>query len=120
MRVHPQSRNGRYLVDGNLSEAALRGKGLFEGMSCASCHPALLYTNLKLYEVGTTRGQDKGKPVDVPSLIETWHTAPYLHDGRAATIHDLLKSQDHADILKEMKMLTEPEINDLAEYILSL
>ncbi len=109
-----------YLVNGELSEAALRGKGLFEGMSCASCHPALLYTNLKLYEVGTTRGQDKGKPVDVPSLIETWHTAPYLHDGRAATIHDLLKSQDHADILKEMKMLTEPEINDLAEYILSL
>ncbi|WP_372797849.1 c-type cytochrome [Pontiella sp.] len=109
-----------YLVDGQLSAAAQRGKALFEGMSCASCHPAPLYTNLELIDVGTTKGQDTGKPVDVPSLIEAWRTAPYLHDGRAATIHDVLKSQDHAGILKNTQSLTDQERNDLAEYILSL
>ncbi|MEE9368357.1 MAG: c-type cytochrome [Pontiella sp.] len=109
-----------YLVDGKLSESAQRGKELFEGLSCASCHPAPLYTNLKMVDVGTTKGQDKGKPVDVPSLIEAWRTAPYLHDGRAATIHDLLKSQNHAGILQDTKNLSESELNDLAEYILSL
>ncbi|MDH3981498.1 MAG: hypothetical protein OES84_01210 [Kiritimatiellaceae bacterium] len=109
-----------HLVNGELSESALRGKALFEGMSCASCHPAPLYTNMKLYDVGTTKGQDQGKPVDVPTLVEVWRTAPYLHDGRAATIHDLLHSQGHAGILKETKALDEQQINDLAEYVLSL
>ncbi len=109
-----------YLVDGQLSEAALRGKGLFENMSCATCHPAPLYTDLQLYDVGTTKGQDTGKPVDVPSLIEAWRTAPYLHDGRAATIRDVLQSKGHAGILKETEKLSEDEINDLAEYVLSL
>ncbi len=109
-----------HLVDGKPSEAARRGKRLFESMSCARCHPAPLYTDLKMYDVGTTKGQDVGKSVDVPSLIEAWRTAPYLHDGRAATIHDLLRSQDHAGIQEETNKLTEDELNDLAEYILSL
>ncbi len=109
-----------YLENDELSEAARRGKVLFEELSCASCHPAPLYTDLNMYVVGTTKGQDTGKPVDVPSLVEVWRTAPYLHDGRAATIHDLLRTQGHAGILKETATLGEEEINDLAEYILSL
>jgi YVTN family beta-propeller protein len=109
-----------YRVDGKLTPSARRGQLLFESLSCATCHPAPLYTDLQLYDVGTTKGQDTGKPVDVPSLIEAWRTAPYLHDGRAATIHDLLRTQGHAGILKETKKLSEEEINDLAEYVLSL
>jgi len=109
-----------YLDNNELSESARRGNVWFEKLSCARCHPAPLYTDLNMYDVGTTKGQDTGKPVDVPSLVEAWRTAPYLHDGRAATIHDLLRTQGHAGILEETKKLSEKEINDLAEYILSL
>ncbi len=109
-----------YLVDGKLSPAARRGKGLFEELSCISCHPAPVYTSLEIVDVGTTKGQDTGKPVDVPSLIEVWRTAPYLHDGRAATIPELLKSEDHAGILQATQTLTDEQRSDLAEYILSL
>jgi cytochrome c peroxidase len=73
-----------------------------------------------MYDVGTTKGQDVGKPVDVPSLIEIWRTAPYLHDGRAATIYDLLRTLGHAGILKETESLEEQDLRDLEEYLLSL
>ena len=29
-----------------------------------------------------------GKKLDIPSLVEIWRTAPYLHDGRAATLEE--------------------------------
>jgi len=109
-----------YLVDGKFSESARRGKKLFDSMSCAVCHPAPLFTNLQLYDVGTGTGQDAGKPFDTPTLREVWRTAPYLHDGRFATILDLLKSGDHAGIQKELKDFTPKQIEELAEYILSL
>jgi cytochrome c peroxidase len=109
-----------YLVDGALSNSARRGEKMFEQAGCIRCHPAPLYTDLKRYELGTTRGRDEGLPVDVPSLIEVWRTAPYMHDGRAATMHDVLKSVGHTEILKQTETLSVNEINDLIEYILSL
>lgn len=109
-----------YLVNGQLSPAAQRGKKLFEEMSCASCHPAPLFTDLQMYEVGTPKGQDTGRPLDTPTLVECWRTAPYLHDGRAATMHDVLVTYDHAGILSETEKLTEAQLKELEEYILSL
>ncbi len=109
-----------HLVDGALSESARRGRNLFNDLGCARCHPAPLYTDLKTHQVGTTKGQDAGREVDVPSLVELWRTAPYLHDGRAATIQDLLKTHDHAHALELTGSLSEQERDDLAEYLLSL
>ena len=109
-----------HLVDGRLSNSARRGERLFEQTGCIRCHPAPLYTDLNMYELGTTKGPDEGLPVDVPSLIETWRTAPYLHDGRAATMHDVLKSVGHTEILKKTGKWSEQEIDDLVEFILSL
>jgi len=108
------------LVDGQLSESALRGQALFEQIGCASCHPAPLYTDLEMYDVGTPKGQDAGKPVDTPPLIEIWRTAPYLHDGRAATLRELFTKYDHAGTLASTADFTEEQINDLVEYLRSL
>ncbi len=109
-----------YLVNGQLSESAVRGKDLFESMSCVSCHPAPLFTDLQMYEVGTTKGQDVGRLCDTPTLVEAWRTAPYLHDGRAATMREVLTTYDHAEILNEASRLSEQQIDDLTEYLLSL
>jgi len=109
-----------YLVNGKPSKSAQRGKKVFENAGCTSCHPAPLYTDLEVYDVGTTKGQDIGRPVDVPSLIEAWRTGPYLHDGRAATMHELLTKFDHAGTLDEMADLSEKQIDDLVEFLLSL
>jgi len=63
---------------------------------------------------------DKDKAFDTPALIEVWRTAPYLHDGRAATILELLTTYNKGDTHGKTSGLNESQINDLAEFVLSL
>jgi len=106
-----------HLINGDLSASAKRGKTVFEREGCASCHPAPLFTNLKQYDVGTGTGMDSGKNFDVPTLVELWRTAPYLHDGSAATVADVLAHRRHT---QSQPALPEKEKADLVEYLLSL
>ncbi len=109
-----------YLVNGELSAAAKRGQELFHKAGCASCHPLPLGTNLKKADVGTGADKDAKREFDTPTLIEVWRTAPYLYDGRAATIQDVLNTFNRNDAHGATSGLSEQEINDLAEYVLSL
>ena len=86
---------------------------------CASCHKRRLYTDLKQYDVGTGKDLDKGRQFDTPTLVEVWRTAPYLYDGRAATIKEVLKTHNSSDKHGATSNLTEKQINDLAEFVLS-
>jgi DNA-binding beta-propeller fold protein YncE/mono/diheme cytochrome c family protein len=106
-----------YLVDGQLSAAAQAGKPLFE-TRCASCHSGANYTNQAKINVGTGRGS--GEALDTPTLSEVWRTAPYLQDGRAATIQDVLTTYNYDDAHGTTSDLTVEQINQLAEYVLSL
>jgi len=108
-------------ADGKLSKAALRGKQLFEGKAdCAGCHPGPYYTDLQMHDVGTRTATDPDGRYDTPSLIEPYRTAPYLHDGRARTIKDVLTIHNKEDEHGKTQKLTPQEIDDLATYILSL
>jgi DNA-binding beta-propeller fold protein YncE len=108
-----------YLVDGQLSARAARGKEIFDRVGCASCHSGPLYTDMKMYDVGTGRGLDKDRQFDTPSLVEVWRTAPYLHDGRAVTMKEVLTIYNRQDKHGVTSNLTESEIEDLAEFVLS-
>jgi YVTN family beta-propeller protein len=108
-----------YLVNGRLSPSAKRGKRVFEKAHCAACHPSPLFTDLKLYDVGTGKGMDKQSPFDTPTLVEVWRTAPYLYDGRSATMRDVITTDNPDDQHGQTKNLTEEERADLIEYILS-
>ena len=105
------------LVSGQLSGSAERGKAVFEREGCAVCHPSPLFTNLKQYDIGTGTGMDVGKKFDVPTLVELWRTAPYLHDGSAATVADVITRRRHA---QHLPTLPEKEKEDLIQYLLSL
>ncbi len=109
-----------FLINGKLSKAAKRGKKIYEKQGCAYCHPAPLYTNMKMYDLGTTIGQDVGKKVDTPLLIEAWRTAPYLHDGRAASLHEVFTIYNPDDKHGKTSELSEKEIDDMVEYLRSL
>jgi YVTN family beta-propeller protein len=109
-----------YLVDGGLSKAAQLGQVVFERLGCNHCHPAPYYTDLQMYDMGTTKGQDEGLPVDVPQLIEVWRTAPYMHDGRAATMKDLFETFKHGNKDGGIDALSAKELDALCEYVLSL
>ncbi len=108
------------LVNGKLSPAAARGKKTFSDVGCIRCHPAPYYTDMKKYDVGTGKGQDKGKPFDVPTLREVWRTSPYMHDGRAVTVYDVIKIHNPDDKRGKTSGLTDKQIRDLAEYVESL
>jgi hypothetical protein len=75
---------------------------VFQSLGCLSCHggPALTDSTLgaaTLHDVGTLRttsGQRLGGPldgIDTPSLLGIWTTAPYFHDGSAATLDDVFR-----------------------------
>ena len=108
------------LVNGHLSEAAVRGKKIFENSGCIRCHPAPMFTDLKSYDVGTGTGQDIGKKFDTPTFREVWRTSPYMHDGRAVTIYDVIKIHNPKNKRGTTSNLTDQQIRDLAEYIESL
>ena len=109
-----------YLVNGTLSKAAKNGQKLFSTSGCMLCHSQPLYTNMSKYDIGTSTEQDDNKEFDTPTLIEVWRTAPYLHDGRAVTIKDVLTKFNKNDRHGRTSELTDKEIEGLAAFVLSL
>ncbi|MCL1921628.1 MAG: c-type cytochrome [Kiritimatiellaeota bacterium] len=117
-----------YLVDGALSKAAKRGESLFKKAGCAECHPPdkkgpngeRLFTipNGKKYLLLGV-GNEEGREWDTTTLVETWRTAPYLYDGRALTMEEVLTTCNPDDVHGKTSKLKPDEIKDLAEYILS-
>ena len=105
-----------YLVDGKLSAKAEKGKEVFEQVGCKNCHHGPWFTEQKLHEIGTQGEFDHQNKWDTPTLVETWRTAPYLHDGRAATMKDVFTQEKHG----LRKNLSEEQIDQLVEYVLSL
>jgi len=111
-----------HLRDGRLSEAAERGRELFQSkrVGCGRCHPPPLYTDLKAHNVGTRSPSERNERFDTPTLVEVWRTAPYLHDGRYRTIRELFVKGRHGLRPGRSDDLSEQEIDDLAEFVLSL
>jgi len=110
-----------HLVEGKLGEAARRGKTIFEGAAgCVHCHSGKYLTTMQKYDVGTGTEREQGVKFDTPTLIEIWRTAPYLYDGRAATMQDVFRTFNPDNRHGHTSQLTEEELNDLIEYVLSL
>jgi YVTN family beta-propeller protein len=88
---------------------------------CSSCHPRGLYTDLQHYDVGTQNQTDKPTDAfDTPTLVEIWRTAPYLHDGSAATLREVLVDRNRSDRHGHTSHLTPGQLDDLIAYLLSL
>lgn len=104
-----------------LQAAAARGKLLFEGRAgCAACHPAPLFTDRKMHNVGIHTPLEPDGKYDTPSLVEAYRTAPYYHDGRAATIRDALTKFATDGGHGHAKDLSPDELDELVAYVLSL
>jgi DNA-binding beta-propeller fold protein YncE/mono/diheme cytochrome c family protein len=112
-----------HLVEGRLSPAARRGRAIFEQrrVGCARCHLAGLFTDQNPHDVGTSAaGDPPGTALDTPTLIELWRTRPYLHDGSAATLREVLVERNPRDQHGRTSHLTPAQLDDLVAYLLSL
>jgi cytochrome c peroxidase len=88
---------------------------------CANCHPPPLFTDLAAHDVGTAGDYDKSADrFDTPALVELWRTAPYLHNGSAATIREVLTKGNLGDLHGKTSHLTPSQLDNLVEYLLSL
>jgi cytochrome c peroxidase len=105
--------------------AAVRGKAIFLTKGkCASCHSSPLFTDNKLHtaeEIGIDDFEAKRSPTGkyrTPPLGGLFAKAKggYYHDGRFATLHDVVNHYDQYFSLK----LTSAEKQDLTEYLKSL
>ena len=103
-----------YLVDGELSDLAKEGRKIFEKLNCTECHSGPYYTDLKMHRIGEDIEFEKGW--DTPTLREVWRTAPYLFDGRAATMEEVFEIHKHGID----KKVSKKEIKALTEYVNSL
>lgn len=129
---------------------AARGRAVFErpDVGCARCHagpratdsgagnPALdLAGEVRLYDVGTCVrvGPHPDLPhddvahhardacrFDTPTLRGTARSGPWLHDGSAATLRDVVTSHNEGDLHGATRALSPDETDALVEYLRSL
>lgn len=110
-----------YLVKRHLSPAARSGQAVFATAGCINCHVPGIYTDRKLHDVGTFTRYDVSPEFRTPSLIEAWRTSPYLHDGSAETVRDVITTRNPGDGRHgDVATLSKEEIDDLCAYVLSL
>jgi DNA-binding beta-propeller fold protein YncE len=115
---HPP--NPRVGPGGKMSESAHRGQLLFMGKArCARCHKGQNYTSDSNYDV---KLEPDGSPYSLwnpPSLCGLFDRGPYLHDGRAKTLVELL-DKHHSPEKLGGQTLTTSERSDLLEFLKSL
>jgi mono/diheme cytochrome c family protein len=107
-------------TDGTLTTQAVAGRAVFESSNCASCHGGTKFTvsgAVTLFNVGTIKqpgsGLRLGGPltgIDPPTLRDVWATAPYLHDGSAATLTAAVRA--HSGV-----SLTDTNVANLSAYL---
>lgn len=102
------------LVNGELSDKAKEGRKVFEKLKCGECHSGPYYTDMKMHRIGEDIEFEKGW--DTPTLREVWRTAPYLFDGRAATMEEVFEVHKHGID----KKVSKKDIEALVEYVNSL
>ncbi len=129
VRSLPPRPNRWRLPGGELTAAQERGHELFarekdkfgnpipEANRCVFCHSGPKGTNLKSFDVGTKKLTDNTSLLDTPQLTNIAITAPYLHDGSAATLEQIWTVFNPQDKHGRTNDLTKDELNDLIEYL---
>ncbi len=108
--------------DGALTPAAQRGEAVFRSAkaACNTCHAGPERTDGRIHDVGLGEPGDVYKGHNPPSLRGVYDKDPYLHDGRAATLKDVL-TRDHApETVTGLGSLSAQEVADLIAYLNSL
>ena len=73
-----------------------------------------------MHNAGASSPQEPDRLYDTPSLVEVHRTAPYFHDGRAATLRDIFTVHNEEGRHGSTSELSESELDDLMEYLKSL
>ena len=125
-----------------VSQAAIEGQALFVGKGrCSTCHAPPYYGNSTFFNIGLEHGKDKPDPgrfnvtkneadrgaFKTPTLRSVELSAPYFHDGSAATLKDAVrymagggKPDPNKSALLQPTGLSEAEIDRIVSFLMSL
>ena len=104
---------------GALTAVGTQGRDLFAALNCASCHSGTAFTRsavdnpASIGTLKTSSGQRLFNPlsgIDVPTLRDVWATAPYLHDGSAATLEAAVRAHSGVSV-------TDAQLAQLVQYL---
>ncbi|MCW1925070.1 cadherin domain-containing protein [Luteolibacter arcticus] len=116
-------------ADGSLTAEATAGREIFVAENCATCHGGATFTDsasLQRHDVGTltsASGERLGGTLDgldTPTLRGLWKSAPYLHDGSAATLEEVLRDRDLSGKHAGLFARSDAEVNQLVAYLNSI
>ena len=102
------------------AEAAQRGVQIFRAKRCNECHKGPAFTSDEVFEVGLESPDDEYKGFNPPSLRGVARRTPFLHDGRARTLADVLKVHHRPSLINGETDLNDTELADLIEYLKSI
>ena len=118
--------------DGSQTADALAGASIFQIAGCETCHPPPEFTDSAwvddepvLHDVGTlgdgsgSRLGEELTGLDTPTLRGLHDSAPYLHDGSAQTVREVLVDRNDGRH-GVTSTLSEVEIQQLIEFLLQL
>jgi cytochrome c peroxidase len=126
--------------DSAISAPAKRGFVLFNDKArCSQCHSGWRFTNDSFHDIGVETN-DQGRAAVTPFITESHNAfktptlrnvarrAPYLHNGSAATLADVVELYDRGGIARRPSLsreitplaLTPQEKQDLVAFMLSL
>ncbi len=133
--------------DGAMNERAVRGFEIFKGRGrCSRCHSGPLFSDFLFHNVSTSLPDANGKREDegrfevsgrvedrgaflTPTLRGAYDTQPYLHDGSALFLRDVVRHFGSAAVLADPAFdplldpapsLSDGEVEDVVAFIGSL
>lgn len=135
--------------EGAVSEQVKRGYRIFQQARCDQCHSGVLFTDLQYHNVGIGAEADRydqGRaavlqylPAEdpqrarfngafkTPTLRDVAKSAPYFHDGSAATLAEAVeimlsggRPNKHLDVKMQRVNLTAQQRNDLLAFLHAL
>ncbi|HVX66748.1 MAG TPA: multiheme c-type cytochrome [Bryobacteraceae bacterium] len=87
---------------------------------CVTCHYPPYFTDRHTHDVGTRQPSDRQGKFDTPHLNNVYDSAPYLHNGMAATLEEIWTVYNPDDRHGTTNDMTKDQLNDLIEYLKTL
>lgn len=122
-----------HLAQSGLTPAQQRGKDIFNSQDagCATCHPGGSGSDGQLHDVGIATAKEgilqslsgfgeSWLRFNTPSLKGVYASAPYFHNGKAATLEQVLAMTSDHGWMGDTSALTPEQRQDLIAYLLTL
>ncbi len=104
---------------GALTAVGTQGRDLYAALNCASCHSGTAFTRSAVdnpASIGSLKASSGQRlfstlsGIDVPTLRDVWATAPYLHDGSAATLEAAVRAHNNVTV-------SDAQLAPLVQYL---